>query len=195
MLPQASVSYHLDLYRYWLSKRGSRSMPARRDINPGDIRPLLPYLTIIDRVDGKLRYRLVGSEAAQQIGRDLTGRLVGFYLNQPEIVAHMRAIYERVLATAHPFFATAEYKTTWGSFHHVSQLMLPLSDDGVDANMIVFARVARFNFNAPSGADWLKGVPVRICDVVQVDDVKHIEQRCLDWERRCLVSAAHRETG
>jgi hypothetical protein len=195
MLPQASVSYHLDLYRYWLSKRGRRTMPARTDINPCDIPALLPYLTIIDKVDGKLRYRLVGSEVAQQIGRDLTGRLVGFYLSQPEIVAKLRAIYERVFATAHPFFGTAEYKTTWGSFHHISQLMLPLSDDGSYADMIIFARVARFNFNAPS-RNWLQEIPVRIGEVVQVDDINDIEKRCLDWERRCVVPAAvRREAG
>ena len=180
---RAPISYHLELYRYWLDMRCGRVMPARRDIDPAAIRTLLPYLAMIDKVGGGLRYRLVGTEVAQQIGRDLTGKPVGFYLNHPQILVKLRALYERVFATAHPFFATAEYRTTRGSLHHISQLMLPLSDDGFNANMIIFARVARFN--ARQSTDWLKGATVRICDVVQVDDAKDIETRCLDWERYC----------
>ena len=53
----APVSYHLDLYRYWCEKRGNRAMPARSDIEAGDICALLPYLTILDKVDGEFRYR------------------------------------------------------------------------------------------------------------------------------------------
>src|SRR3981189_2128760 len=104
---RAPISYHLELYRYWLDMRCGRVMPARRDIDPAAIRTLLPYLAMIDKVGGGLCYRLVGTGVAQQIGRDLTGKPVGFYLNHPQIVVKLRALYERVFATAHTFFATA----------------------------------------------------------------------------------------
>jgi hypothetical protein len=74
---EAPVSHHLDLYRYWLAKRGGRTMPARSDLEPRGICALLPYLTLLDKADGQYRYRLLGSAAAQEIGRDLTGGFVG----------------------------------------------------------------------------------------------------------------------
>jgi hypothetical protein len=92
---RAPISHHLDLYRHWLAKRGSRSMPARSDLNPGDICPLLPYLTIVDKVDGQFRWRLVGTAAVQEFGHDPTGGFVGSYLTEPESAAAARAIYER----------------------------------------------------------------------------------------------------
>ncbi len=36
-------------------------MPARGDINPADIPALLPHLGIIEKADGELRYRLIGT--------------------------------------------------------------------------------------------------------------------------------------
>ena len=46
----APVSFHLDLYRYWLAKRGNGIMPARGDLEPGDIGLLLPYLRSSTRI-------------------------------------------------------------------------------------------------------------------------------------------------
>jgi hypothetical protein len=51
----------LDLYTYWLSKRGARVMPARTDIDPADIPQLLPYLTIAEKAGDQFRYRLKGT--------------------------------------------------------------------------------------------------------------------------------------
>jgi hypothetical protein len=136
-------SYHLDLYRYWLAKRGSRAMPARRDIDAADIPALLPYLGIVDKVAGQVRYRLVGSDIVRQYGRELTGSLVGSHLrNAPEAVAKLRAIGERVFITAHPIFITGQYETECGSVHNSSALILPLSDDGATVNMLAYTRIA-----------------------------------------------------
>jgi hypothetical protein len=58
-------------------------MPARSDLNPGDIPKLLPYLMIIDKNDDRLRWRLVGTAAVREIGRDPTGSIVGSYITGP----------------------------------------------------------------------------------------------------------------
>ena len=100
-----AISHHLDLYRYWLAKRASRTMPARRDLDPGDIPALLPYLMIVDKVDDQFRYRLVGTATAREIGHDPTGSIVGSYAL--ECAAAARAIYERVFTTARPTFTRA----------------------------------------------------------------------------------------
>src|SRR5215813_8749572 len=131
MPTQAPISHHLDLYRHWLAKRGDRTMPARSDLDPGEIRVLLPYLTILDKVNGQFRYRLHGSAVAREIGRDLTGGIVGSYVSTPGSAAAMRAICERVFARARPVFATGEFEVQSGSTHNISVLFLPLSEDGV----------------------------------------------------------------
>jgi hypothetical protein len=185
MLTQAPFSYHLDLYRYWLAKRGSRAMPARRDIDAADIPALLPYLGIVDKVAGQVRYRLVGSDIVRQYGRELTGSLVGSHLrNAPEAVAKLRAIGERVFITAHPIFITGQYETECGSVHNSSALILPLSDDGATVNMLAYTRIARFSLDAVARIDWLKGAPIKLIGVVDVDDVEGLEKLCLEWEER-----------
>src|SRR5262245_14052974 len=135
------ISHHLDLYRYWLSKRGSRKAPARRDLDPADIPALLRYLTIVDKAEGRFRYRLAGTAISQEFGRDLTGGFVGDYVEPPEYGAALRAIYEHVFTTVCPVFTTSEYKPKSGDVHNLSRLLLPLSDDGVNVNMVIFTRI------------------------------------------------------
>ena len=156
----APTAFHLDLYRYWLAKRGDRIMPARGDLEPGDIRLLLPYLTIVDKFDDRPRYRLVGSAVAQQLGRDMTGQFVGSYVAAPSADV-LRAVSGRVFATGHPVFAIAEFKTKSGAVHTMSQLLLPLSDDGAEVNMTVSTRVARYKRDIRAASDWLRDAPLK----------------------------------
>src|SRR5258706_6731263 len=98
-MPRAPMSHHLDLYRYWLAKRGSCTMPARSDINPADIPALLPYLGLVNKVDDQFRHRLVGTAVAQEIGHDPTGSVVGSYAPEaayaPQAAAVAHAPFER----------------------------------------------------------------------------------------------------
>ena len=169
-------------------------MPARSDINPADIPALLPYLIIVDKIDDRLRYRLVGTAAVQEIGRDPTGSIVG------ESSAASRAIYERVFTTAHPIFATCEFKAKSGGIINMSLLTLPLSDDGANVNMAISTLVSCFNLegtastgwlDSTASTDWLKGQPVKLGDVVDVAGLEDLEKRCLDWDRHCTTSENH----
>src|SRR5215468_7759400 len=58
------------LYEYWCGKRGARLMPARSDIDPGEIKPLLPYLLISELSDEpvRVRYRLAGARVVEAFG-------------------------------------------------------------------------------------------------------------------------------
>ena len=116
MLLRAPISHHLDLYRYWAAKRASRTMPARGHFNSGDFPKLLPSLIIVDKIDDRLRWRLVGTAAVLEVGRDLTGSFVGSYA--PEC----SATYERVFTTAHAIFSTGELEVKFGSNHNMSLL-------------------------------------------------------------------------
>jgi len=185
MLTQASISHHLNLYRHWLAKRGDRVMPARSDLDPGEICESLPYLTILDKIDGQFRYRLHGSAAAQEIGRDLTGTVVGSYVSTPESAAAMRAVCERAFARAHPVFSTGEFQVKPGCIHNMSVLILPLSEDGVTVNKAVCTLVARFNFDVKASAGWLEGIPGKVCSVMDIQDAAQLEKCCLDWDQHC----------
>jgi hypothetical protein len=184
------ISHHLSLYSYWLAKRASRSMPARSDLDPGDIPALLPHLMIVDKVEDRFRYRLVGTAVVRDVGHDATGSLIGSYICSaaPESAASAQAIYERVFATARPAFATGGFKTTSGAPHNMSLLVLPLSGDGANVNMAVSTLASRFKLGVTASDDWLQGLPVKVSDVADVKDAADLEKRCLEWERNCEIS-------
>jgi len=190
MTARAPVSYHLDLYRYWDAKRQGRAMPARSDLDPSEIRKLLPHLTLIERVEQRFRYRLVGTTASEELGRDLTGGFVGDYVNPPEYAAAVQAIFARVFATGRPLFTTGEYRSASQAIHAISRLMLPLGDDGTNVNMVIFTRIARFSRNVTADLDWLKGAPGKVCDIDDVASADDVAARSAVWERACLTDEA-----
>ncbi|HTW34494.1 MAG TPA: PAS domain-containing protein [Rhizomicrobium sp.] len=55
------------LYDYWLARRGARLMPAKADINPADIKPLLADVIIWNAVPPFL-VRLVGDHIVASSG-------------------------------------------------------------------------------------------------------------------------------
>ena len=162
-------------------------MPARRDLEPTEIPALLPYLTLIDRVQGRFRYRLVGTALSEELGRELTGSYVGSHAKPPEYATAIRALYQGVFATGRPVFTTGEYRSPSRAVHAVSRLMLPLSDDGGSVNMVMFTRIARFNRNARAGVDWLQGAPGKVCETIEIGSLAEVEAQDLDWECQCLA--------
>jgi hypothetical protein len=63
------------LLAYWQEKCAGRTMPARDDIDPGDIRDLLPNIVMVDiEQPFRVRYRLVGTRVADFNRIDFTGR-------------------------------------------------------------------------------------------------------------------------
>jgi hypothetical protein len=186
-MPQsAPVSFHLALYRYWISKRGERKMPARGDIDPAEVLPLLPYLSIVDKVDGKFRYRLVGTPITRQIGYDPTGCFIDCYSSaDPDFVEALQDIGERVFATGHPMFTMGEYVPAAQSIHQFSALILPLSEDGQTVNMLLSIRIACFNFDFRASIEWVQGAPLKILMAAEVGDLTDLEKYCEEWETGC----------
>lgn len=68
------------LNSYWQTKRDGRVMPRREDIDPADLKELLPDLLLGDYEASpfRVRFRLVGTRLAEIHGLDFTGR----YLDQ-----------------------------------------------------------------------------------------------------------------
>jgi hypothetical protein len=126
------------LYSYWISKRGTRRMPRRADIDPVDIPSLLPSVFLVD-VGGpplRFRFRLIGTAICARWGGDATGK----YLDEVDVDGEhdtMRRQYAAVVETGMPRFDVEEFITDSGRYLHYQRLLLPLSADDLTPNMLL----------------------------------------------------------
>ncbi len=81
--PQPDSPVLQQLLRYWESKLGPNGrLPARRDLDPLEIRSLLPHIYLIDVVPGdaadhlRFRIRLLGEKHVDVYGNGLVGRMI-----------------------------------------------------------------------------------------------------------------------
>jgi hypothetical protein len=124
------------LLAYWQQKRAGRAMPARADIEPTELKALLPHIFMVDveYAPLRLRYRLIGSALVDVLGQDLKGK----YLDEMPLLFRTFAAgaYEEVLKVRGPC-----YKEVSGiaAYFRVAykRLLLPLSTDGQSINIIL----------------------------------------------------------
>lgn len=121
-----------DLDSYWQSRRAGRLMPARADIDPADIRSLLPYLELTDLTHDPLRvyYRLVGTALVHSVGFDYTGH----YLDELNFGTSDETAWERVFSEAcrsrAPLFGFSRHPYDRQSAITHEFAVFPLSSDG-----------------------------------------------------------------
>jgi hypothetical protein len=117
------------LDRYWNSRAGGLA-PQRSDIDPADIKPLLPYLYIIryERGPFRVRYLLTGTEADRWNGFNLTGRYVDEFLSADIHGANRILLdaYAKAFETAAPALGTYTWPTRAGYMLEVRFGMFPL---------------------------------------------------------------------
>jgi hypothetical protein len=135
------------LHEYWDQRRGTRARPARSDIDPVDIKQLLPMLILIDVVSDARRYtyRLVGTREVEMRGRDPTGKsiLEAYYAESAEDTTFY---LDRVVQTREPVLYRGTYQPLTTRTQRDDVLFLPLSKDGEAVNMIMLL----------SHTDWVK---------------------------------------
>jgi hypothetical protein len=138
----------LEMFQYWDSKRGERAMPARRDLDPTEIPRLLPHLRLTDILDGctRFRYRLVGTAVVEAYGAGFTGKYTD-ELYSGERKAYIERNYHIIHAKKRPMFLRSRYVTLKGYDIIANRLMAPLSDNGVDVDMVIAALT--FDFGSP----------------------------------------------
>src|SRR3546814_9628318 len=73
-------------YEYWKQKRGDRPMPAESDLDPAEIRKILPHVILLDVRQEPLdfHYRLIGTKMDQH----MLGRYPGLWMSQ---IHHQRS--------------------------------------------------------------------------------------------------------
>ena len=131
-----------ELVAYWRKKRGERSAPQRRDMDPTGIpRSLLPHLFMLDVIDhgADFRYRLLGTAIVAGTGRDATGALIShLYAPYPGALATLRQILARVMSEKIPIFSSGlMYWLPDRDYQNYTNVFLPLSEDDVAVDIVL----------------------------------------------------------
>lgn len=136
------------LRNYWDAKRAGRVMPSRADIKPAEMKEYLGWIILIDVLPGceDFRFRMIGTRVSQYFLADATGQTMreafaayGDAVVSGIVATHRKTARDRVVVRA---FGGAGWLGR--SFLDFDAIYLPLSDDGVNANMILSA----FTFDA-----------------------------------------------
>jgi hypothetical protein len=138
-IPAAIVSPRVRLiHAYWESKRAGRWAPRRADIDPGEMKSLLPYVLIgeVLRSPFDVRYRLAGTAVVDAYGHDFTGRKLSAMpvtTGLEKWLAH----YKRLVDEKRPQFG--RYRGMIGSdfLRLVDSATLPLSMGGSDVEQFL----------------------------------------------------------
>ena len=120
------------LHAHWEQVRGRRLMPARGDIDPAALKPLLPNIVIADVFHDPLRacYRLVGTSVVEHSRFDFTGKwLHEVDFGEPQ---DWIALYEIIVREKRPLFDRSEipFEDDVRPPQPYEFCMLPLSADG-----------------------------------------------------------------
>lgn len=135
---QLVVSEQREIYDYWRRAADGRVMPARADLDPVEIRHLLPGISILDvgqRYD-VLRYRLAGTRLHDIYGCEVTG-LSLFDLRLGAKQHYWRAAYRRVVEERTPMQGAVKGPLAGREHVVLFWLRLPLSEDGVTVGKIL----------------------------------------------------------
>lgn len=139
------------LYRYWMSRRQGRAMPARRDIDPTEIPGAIwPHIMIVDVEHGgdapRFRYRRVGAVFWRALGQEPTGKYVDEVL--PETASYREyvlGIYNEVVAQRRGLYTENIFTLDGQSIPMLTKrVSLPLSADGEKVEMILGGHVFEY---------------------------------------------------
>ncbi|HEV7370079.1 PAS domain-containing protein [Arenibaculum sp.] len=159
----------VELCRYWAAKRRGGALPGRGDVDPMELRALLPHLFLLDVVrygGGGLayRYRLIGTALAELSGRDLTGETV----SQEHYGADVDWILDtlgEVARTSTPVAQRRDMAWTGHRGRRVEIAFLPLASDGHTVNMILGGMVRTAETRRASGPQGALAAGVESLDI------------------------------
>lgn len=129
------------LFEHWRSIWPTAGrLPGRKDLDPGQIRDLLPSIWLIDvvREDGDLRfrYRLQGTRLVRMLGRGSNGQWID---EQPEFAGSVMAVSMLRCATAR----RPDWRRGVPVLRHITsssdieRIYLPMASDGVSPDILL----------------------------------------------------------
>jgi hypothetical protein len=136
--PTAAARAHEELFAYWMSRKRAGRLPGRADLNPGDIKRLLPTISLMDVFHDPLdfRVRLAGTRLWDVYGREITGRRLG-EIYSASAAEEWRFELAKVVRQGKP--AVGVHNLAWRGAAHLSLLWLrlPLASNGKDVDMVL----------------------------------------------------------
>lgn len=125
------------LHGWWL-ERCAGDIPDRADLNPADLKPLLPNLFLVDveHAPFRIRYRLVGTRATEATGMDITGRYLDDLLpagvDEPWMEYYLQAY-----STRQPVFGAVDAPIRSGGRFTYEFGLFPLRKGGATVEQFV----------------------------------------------------------
>ncbi len=126
-----------ELYQLWDSKKAGRKACSRKDLTPREMMKQLPLISIHDVATDpfRLKIRLMGTQFVDAIGMDLTG----WFVDEVDKTQHVLERAQWVVSMCEPFVCIG-LNLIWSphDYKHYDSLVLPLTDDQGDVNMILY---------------------------------------------------------
>jgi hypothetical protein len=119
------------LLRYWNGLRGGREFPARRDVDPVELKDVLPHvmMTGISYQPFRVFYRLVGTEIVHWAGLDFTNRYADELIFDDE-GRDWTDYYRTVIDARRPAYGLTAWIIEDRAPPWVEFMICPLSSDG-----------------------------------------------------------------
>lgn len=132
------------LFDYWSSLLDGRNLPSRDDIDPVLIPShILQWVIMTDIIadDSQprghaFRYRLMSARHVEITGRELTGTYVHEVTSNQAYNAYVIDLYHDVMEAKRPVYSESEWRNGQTVTRRNQRLMMPLSDNGRDVNMV-----------------------------------------------------------
>jgi hypothetical protein len=120
------------LLKYWNNLRGPRLFPARSEVDPAQMKDLLPHLMLvgIEYEPFRALYRLVGTEIVRFAKFDFTGRYADALEFQDDGGEDWTRFYRQVVAAGRPGLGIVHWTVEGGLRRWIEFMVLPLSSDG-----------------------------------------------------------------
>ncbi len=138
-------------YVYWVAKTAGRPAPDRRDLDPIEIKDILPHLSIVEIVgDGdamRHRFRLVGTAVIDALGYEPTNHHVEDF-DEGGHADFMRRLLIEVMASGQPLYAASAFRAKAERLS-TERILLPFTCGGSTIRQIV--TVQTFDFTQRKG--------------------------------------------
>jgi len=127
-----------DLHAYWNSRRGERPMPARADIDVVEIPTLLPFVFLVDVLDGPrdFRFRLAGTHFRETTGQAVTGQRIAAVFPE-QFGDEVRRIWSKVVEERRPVLGRGDLWISGREYVKWEGMVLPLASDDHAINMLL----------------------------------------------------------
>lgn len=129
-------------YDYWREKAAGRRVPDRRDLDPVEIKDILPNLSIIEvgRMKGHVfhRYRLVGTRVVDALGYNPTNHMVEEFVENGN-ADFIRRVLRSVTRSARPVYAASAFRASTTGLA-TERVLLPLTRGSTAIRQIMIAQ-------------------------------------------------------